>query len=171
MKNKYRDVVSSVFVIALAIFIAYFSKDIRVLKYTSVSANFFPRIIAVMLGGLGIIQLIISILEVKKSGLNSATNNTDVKEDTHTESKIGGIISRNADWVSVILIMAYVFSLGKLGFIISSTVYLFLQMIVLSKAEKRKYMSLGLVAVIAPVVIYLIFTKVFGLMLPAGILG
>lgn len=171
MKNKYRDVFSSVFVIALAIFIAYFSKDIRVLKYTSVSANFFPRIIALILGLLGTIQLVISILEVKKSGLNSMEDNTDVKEDTSSGSKIGRIISCNADWVSVILIMAYVFLLGKLGFIISSVVYLFLQMIVLSNSEKRKYLSLVLVAVIAPVIIYLIFTKVFGLMLPAGILG
>lgn len=171
MNNKYRDVISSVFVIALAIFIAYFSKDIRTVKFTSVGANFFPRIIAVMLGGLGVILLITSIMEVKRRGLNSVDNKTAVKEVTSSGSKKGGIISRNADWVSVILIMAYVFSMGKLGFIIASIVYLFLQMVVLSTAGKVKFMSLGLVAVISPVVIYLIFTKIFGLMLPSGILG
>lgn len=75
------------------------------------------------------------------------------------------------DWLSAGIILIYVLLVGTLGFILSSAIYMFLQMLLLASGEKKNYIKIGLLSVIVPVLVYELFTNYFYLMLPAGILG
>jgi hypothetical protein len=65
----------------------------------------------------------------------------------------------------------YALLITKVGFLITTTVYLFIQINILSPKQSRKHLMFAIISVVASVVIYYIFVKVFNLMLPAGILG
>ena len=73
--------------------------------------------------------------------------------------------------ISVVLMCAYVGFLESLGFILASTIYAFCQMLILAKNVKWNYLLFGAIALISSAVAYLLFVRVFQVMLPAGILG
>ena len=171
MTSKSRDIVAALFVIGLAIFIQFFSRDIEISKFTNLGADFFPKLISTILGTLGMLLLILTVFKTKKDDRSRTSPKTDSKETPNTGNQKGGFISRNSDWFSILLIIIYAFSLKFTGFVISTMAYLFLQMIILSVKEKRSLLSFGLIAIVAPILIYLIFTEAFSLMLPQGILG
>ena len=65
----------------------------------------------------------------------------------------------------------YVFVLKTVGFMISSAVYLTVQMTILATKEKRKILLFAIIGIIVSVVVYFIFRSGLSVMLPAGILG
>jgi len=74
--------------------------------------------------------------------------------------------------ITVGLILVYVVLLKPLGFIISSSLYLFAQILVLVPVRiKKNYLLYALVAVITSAIIYVSFRFGLDLMLPAGLLG
>ena len=73
---------------------------------------------------------------------------------------------------SIILVLIYVFLLQPVGFLISTMVYLLLQMLVLSPDEERdaKHMiRLAVIDVIFTLVVFFLFRYGFKIVLPAGI--
>ncbi len=74
-------------------------------------------------------------------------------------------------FLNIVLIVGYVVSLPYLGFIISSAIFFFLQLVLLDGLSARGLVRSAVFAVVATAVIWLLFDKGFGLLLPAGILG
>jgi putative tricarboxylic transport membrane protein len=74
-------------------------------------------------------------------------------------------------WSTIGLLIVYAVVLQYLGFILSTMLYLFVQMIVLAGERKTKYVTLVLISVVASTGIYALFVYGLELMLPAGILG
>ena len=70
--------------------------------------------------------------------------------------------------LGLLLFAAYCPLFVPLGFIVDSTLLIFLGMLLL---ENRKYVQMALISVGMSVVIYLLFARVLGAQLPAGILG
>ena len=69
-------------------------------------------------------------------------------------------------------IIAYVFALRPIGFLISTAAMMFCQMMLLCPTTKKKQpVVFGIVSVITSVIIYYLFRNVLELMLPEGILG
>lgn len=65
-------------------------------------------------------------------------------------------------------------TISSVGFVISSIVYLFVQILILTPKEKRIPKGIALYAVLSVVfcaVVYVIFRFGLNVMLPAGILG
>ena len=77
----------------------------------------------------------------------------------------------NLDWVSGVLMLVYVFSIGSLGFLLPSIVYMFLQILLYTTMGKRNYLVAILSSVLIPCAVYFLFRNYFFLMLPKGILG
>jgi len=72
-------------------------------------------------------------------------------------------------WVSFIYIGLYIYLMRKIGFVLSSTLYLTLQIPLLSVDMSRKsYLKAFIIGVITAVVVFLIFAKGFGLRLPTN---
>ena len=76
--------------------------------------------------------------------------------------------------ITLALIAVYIFCLEPIGFLLSTFVYLVIQMLVLADESHRKKKDILLFVLLSLVVsagIYLLFTRVFYLMLPSGLLG
>lgn len=77
-------------------------------------------------------------------------------------------------FLTLILLFLYVLLLEPVGFVITSIVYMFIQMMLFVPKElinKKQLIVFAVVSVLLPVLVNLLFENVFYLILPAGILG
>lgn len=75
--------------------------------------------------------------------------------------------------ITLLLLFAYVLLLKPIGFVITSIVYMFIQMMLFVPAElrsKKNYIIFAIVSVVLPIAVNLLFVNVFSLILPTGIL-
>ena len=132
---------------------------------STLGPDFMPKVVSVGVFLLGCIYLIQSVRKYVQNPSSGRDKNTKKKKSR------GELFESNLDWVSAVLIMLYVLSMGKLGFVLSSILYLFSQMYLLSFREKRNHVVISLIAIFTPILIYYVFTRFFYLMLPRGPLG
>ena len=69
------------------------------------------------------------------------------------------------------MMMAYVIGISLFGFLLPSIVYMFLQILLYTTAQKRNFVLYVIVSIVIPCAIYFLFRNYFFLMLPKGILG
>ncbi len=167
--SRHKDVATGCVVIGFAILIFVLSLDVKDFAVARIGAAFLPRVAAMLFAVLGTILVI--------EGWGRRSRETPTSEST-TPATGGGTVGESpifGGWVAVMLsvglMCAYVAALSSLGFIISSAIYVFLQILVLAKNARRNYALFGLVAIVTPVAAYFMFVRVFQVMIPAGILG
>ena len=88
------------------------------------------------------------------------------------EKKIS--ISLKGFFATLGLLFFYVLLLKPLGFVVTSIIYMFVQMLLFVPKEnkgKRTVILFAVTAVVMPVLVYLLFANVFSLILPTGILA
>ncbi|MGL5434797.1 MAG: tripartite tricarboxylate transporter TctB family protein [Lachnospiraceae bacterium] len=71
------------------------------------------------------------------------------------------------------ILLVYGLALKPVGFVISSIVYMLVQMIIFVPDDKRStkmYLIFAVISVIMPILVNMLFVDVFSLVLPAGIL-
>jgi putative tricarboxylic transport membrane protein len=154
MTQKKKDILVAVLFIALGAFIFMQSMGIEPLMNNDVGSGFFPKVVAIVIIAIATAKLIITLKD----------KDQDVVEKTTDKDMAGG-------WITVILIGIYVLVYQSIGFLISTAVYLFLQILVLCPKEKRNIPVFGLVSIITPVFIYTMFVYLINMPLPKGIFG
>lgn len=162
MLKKYRDVFCGAFLILLAAGLYAASFGIKSVALNLIKADFFPRLDAALLLVLGVILVVSGFLKAKQAPPETSETVPFWKND--------GTISMLE---TLVLLALYIGLMKPLGFVITTFFYLIAQMYTLTPREKRTKRNLALFVVISLVTslaIYLLFTKVFYLMLPAGIL-
>lgn len=162
MFKKYKDAISGGVLILLGVGLYIASFGIKSVALNLIKADFFPRLIA----GLFVILGVILVL----TGLSKAKQHQPAGEKELPFWKNDGTISMLE---TLALIAVYVLLMKPVGFVITTFVYLVAQMYVLTPKEKRTKKNFALfvvISLIASFAIYLLFVKVFYLMLPAGIL-
>lgn len=159
MLKKYGDIISGVFFLLFSaiIFIASYSIKTVSISNVGVSSAFMPRCISVIFA-------LVSITIIC-SGVKKLRETKDAFAEKGQKSNTWAVVC------TLGLIALYIAFLNILGFIITTSIYLFLQFTLLSDKTSRKPLVFGLVAIIASVAIYYVFVSGFQLMLPAGILG
>ncbi|MGE4284728.1 MAG: tripartite tricarboxylate transporter TctB family protein [Clostridia bacterium] len=159
MIKRYGDILSGAFMllIAAAMFISSFS--IKVLTVSKIGAAFVPQLIAGVLAILSILVIINGYRSLQLAKANSEEMEKD--EPIRTEAVVG----------TIIVLLAYVVLLEKIGFIITTALYLFAQFFILADKSQRKIPLFAGLAIIISVGVYYLFVNVFQLMLPPGILG
>ena len=80
------------------------------------------------------------------------------------EDIMGGLLT-------IVLLAIYVVLFKPLGFILSTFIYLFFQITLLSTEKNRNLILFGIISVVAPVVIYALFVYVIKMPLPTGLLS
>ena len=162
--KKYREVVGgSVFFLFSA---TYFVMAFGIKQYSDgfLSSDFIPKVYGIILIGLSICQIIISMQKSKKS--QAAEDDSEA-----APSLKQSLLSVTLTFV---LLIGYVGLLKTVGFIIMSSVFIFLMTLMLYPKDQRTAKQLVWVSVIAVAFstgVYLLFVKAFALTLPAGILG
>ena len=152
MSNKEKNLVVSLVFMVFGIFLFVESMGIKHMMKNDVGSGFFPKVVAVAITGVSVIRLIMTLREPAGERKKS---NSDLK---------GG-------WLTIVLIAAYVMAFQPVGFIISTMVYLFLQILVLVPKEKRSWPLTVIISVAAPIAIYALFTYAISSPLPKGIWG
>lgn len=158
MKKNY-GLIAAVVIILFSVYVYVNTLTITSTANAALGPAFMPKLVAVILFILGWLDLLEEIRKKKDE---------TIEEGKSMERSI--LISR-VDVFSAILLLCYVFSIKRLGFFIASTIYMLLQMLLLTVNTKRNYVLMMILAVLVPGLIYFGFVKIFYLMLPPGILG
>jgi putative tricarboxylic transport membrane protein len=153
MDKKMRSFIISGMFILFGAFIYYQSLDIVKLMSNDAGSGFFPKFIAISITAIALLKIFFTFKD------NKSENTQELKGDM-----AGG-------WLTIVLLAAYVFVYARVGFIISTAVYLFLQMLILAPNENRNIALFGIISASTPVIIYTLFVYLIKMPLPKGILG
>ena len=159
--RKYGDLITGIFFLLLSAF--YFSQigTIQIIDSGSLDAAFVPKIVAGAMFILSICMIVMSSIKIKRE--------VAVFSDQEAET------TPNTSWKSIImtavLLVVYVALFQKVGFLITTAIYLFLQLLILAPERKPKQIILFAVSsVIGAIVLQYIFVHLLYVMLPEGIL-
>lgn len=189
MKKNY-GLIAAVVIILFSVYVYINTLTLTSTANAALGPAFMPKMVSVILFILGWLDLF-EELKKKKDGENEEEDGPaegamlaeDVAEGCPTgKASVGGVpttslarlrtlLVTRVDVFSAILLLGYVFSIKRLGFLIASAIYMLLQMLLLTVNTKRNYILLIALTIAVPSIIYFGFVKIFYLMLPPGILG
>ncbi len=163
--NRYKDISAAiaVLIIALIFFIAAGYLDES--PISTMGPEFMPRVVSGLVFFLGAINFYNAFKKLK------STPKPTKEETVKPKVTFKEWFYAHLDWVSAALMLAYVLSMDFLGFVISSSIFCFLQMHIMTCKQKRNYIIICLVSFVLPALIYYVFVNFFYLLLPAGLLG
>ena len=178
MKKNY-GLIAAVVIILFSVYVYINTLTLTSTANAALGPAFMPKMVSVILFVLGWLNL----FEELKKKKNGQTQGEDVPErvlaretvpdggPTTYLSRLRSLLVTRVDVFSAILLLGYVFSIKRLGFLIASAVYMLLQMLLLTVNTKSNYILLIALTIAVPSIIYFGFVKIFYLMLPPGILG
>lgn len=157
--KKYGDIIVGVFFMVLSVMLMMMAKMLPKSKVMEIGPDFMPLVIG---GVTFVLAALLTFLSIK----NFKMHEKELEDTVLPECDYKRVLS------SIILVLIYVFLLQPVGFLISTMVYLLLQMLVLSPDEERdvKHMiRLAVIDVIFTLVVFFLFRYGFKIVLPAGI--
>lgn len=164
MIKKYEDLYSSIFFMGYAILVLILSLSIKKLDVSVVGSAFVPRLVAI-----GIFILSAKLLW---DGIKKSKQATQVSTDEETKD---GESQESVNYASVLmtaaLMVIYVALIGPLGFLLSTILYLILQIMLFTDRAHWKIPLYVVIAILTSGSIYYIFRMVLHVMLPEGIVG
>lgn len=172
-------------VIFLVVGIAYFALAFTIPIYDAyggssvVDSAFVPKVIGVLLIVLSVLQLVFASRASKNiPPAEPAAKSAEAAEEDgefKVEDWDDDAANRNADTKALIAIFAilivYMALMSTLGFMISSALFLFATMMLLTPKQKRKLPVIIILSVVVAVGVYYLFVYGLDMVLPAGILG
>jgi hypothetical protein len=132
-----------------------------------VTSRAIPQLIGGLMAVLSVIHIAGNALKLKKARTGNEAQGSEAKP-RFTFNRSDRLML-----LSVLFICAYVFLFTRLGFILSSALFLLAEIFLLIPAEKRKSWAAFVVcfSAVLPVLLYLLFTKPLSMFLPVGLLG
>jgi putative tricarboxylic transport membrane protein len=165
MLKKYGDLISGIFLLILSAALFLGSFTVKMLTVSRIGSAFVPQVVAVLLAIASISIIFHSINALRKGAITEQDEKKQCAPEAPGKMNFKGLIG------TLVLLVAYIATLAPVGFLISTTVYLFFQMFVLATKEQRKLPLFLVISILTSTAVYYTFLKVFNLMLPAGILG
>ena len=157
--KKYGDIVVSVFFMALSAVMIYAATLLPKSKVMEIGPDFMPTVVGIATLILSTILLIISLKNLK-------TRIAEVDANPPADVDYKRML------LSLILILVYVFALKPVGFILTTLVYLPIQMYVLADKEhrsKKDIITLLIIDVVFTIAVFFLFRYGFKIVLPQGI--
>ncbi len=159
--KKCRDLILGVVMLLFSSFYLFNAQQIKTrpkLTPGYASAKIMPTLLGVILLVLSIICIIQGISKLKSSVQES---------DSSRKLDRGDIL---AVVYTFAVIIGYILIMPTLGFILSTIIYLFLQMIILAPPEKRNYGLFAIVTVVFTAFVFVAFRIGLQQLLPRGII-
>ncbi|MEA5137451.1 MAG: tripartite tricarboxylate transporter TctB family protein [Candidatus Fimivivens sp.] len=153
MTNKQRDILCSVLFLVFGAFVFVQALPIKPVMGKDIGSGFMPKIIGASIIVIAAVKLVLTL--ISKASAAKASTDDDLK---------GGL------W-TIAALLAYVLLFDRLGFILSTALYLFVQILVLSNEQNRNLKLFVAISVVTPVAIYALFVYVIKMPLPAGLLN
>ena len=154
--KKCKDLILGVLMLALSAFYLYNTTQIKTrpkITPSYASAQVVPRFLGILLAVLAVALIISGIRQMR----------------SHDEGK-----EEKADFSAVVLtfivIIAYVILLPRLGFCLSTVLFLFAQMMVLAPANKHNIVLFAIISVVFTAFVFVAFRIGLQQLLPRGII-
>jgi len=153
--EKYKELLLGIIMLAVSIVYFVAATMIEIKIQTAINSRYIPYLLAGIAFILGILQCI--------NGYKAVKNYKETeKEPSDTKSVI----------IMFFLIVVYCATLKTIGFLISTSVLMFLQMILLCPINKKRNLPLfAFISIVSTVIMYYAFRLGLNLMLPSGLLG
>lgn len=156
--KKYGDIVVGVFFMVLGAILYFAAAALPKSTVMDIGPDFMPKVTAILIFILALALTIQSVMGLKDK---------EIDPDSIPKCDYKRVIT------SIILMLIYVFAMRPVGFIVTTLVYLPLQMLVLSPDDQRGVKNIAVLAVIDVIftlAVYFLFRYAFMIMLPRGIL-
>ena len=164
MAQKYSDVFSGVILLMAAVGMFVTTYSFEALTVSKVGPEFMPRVIALLIAVTSIAMIVSAFNKMRREKIENAQI-LDEEMDSSGEKSYTSVL------VSVLLMVGYFVLMPYIGFLIMTTIYLFLQMLLLSDKSNKKIVSFFAISIVSSLVTYFIFRSIFYVMLPSGIFG
>jgi putative tricarboxylic transport membrane protein len=165
MLKKYGDLISGSFLLILSVAMFIASFYVKRLTISSIGSGFVPQVVAVLLAIVSIAIIRHGIIAVRNNPKAEKKKSAIKKDSKEEKLNVTGVL------ITLVLIVIYIATLASVGFLITTAMYLFLQITALATKEQRKIPLFIIISILTSTSVYFIFIKVFHLMLPSGILG
>lgn len=152
MTDKKKGIITSVLFLAFSIVMIIFAKDIKPMMENDLGSGFFPMVVGIAMCALSVLRLILALREKETENKKSG------------DDLMGGL-------GTLILIGAYCLTFNSVGFIITTMVYLFLQILLLTPKAKRNWLVISIISVVTPFAFYALFVYLINTPLPRGLFG
>lgn len=156
MFNK-KDLSSNFFLLILGLFLAFQSMRLSVWGKDGPGPGFFPLVIAIILIGLSL-SIIFEYFLVIRAKDKEKISTADQREGQVSVFKVSSYL---------VLMLLYGISVEKVGFLISSALFLLLMVRYIEKQSWKITISVGLASII---ISYLLFVSFLGVPLPKGLI-
>jgi len=166
MKN-YKDIVSGIIIIASSVFYLICASTIHIFSgsgTTAINSRTIPTLWGCCLLVLGIAMIIRYFIH-----RNQILPEEDSIKVSSNQSTIQSWRIQQAVPLSVILLLGYVLLMKRIGFTLTTLIYLFCQSILLSPKGKIRYGISAALSIVFSIGIYEIFVRFLNVPLPAGI--
>lgn len=161
MPSKVRNCFCGIFAILFSIVFFMESLKIKSLGYSEISASFFPKFFCIILFILGSFLTAINL----RSTIGWIKSNKNKVENGWFKKLL-----KNKLFLSILLVIAYLPLIDEIGFVVSSVLYLFFQILVFSKEVRGSRLKALIAALSTTAVVYAVFTFLLQINLPAGLL-
>ena len=160
--KKCKDLILGVVMLLFSGFYLFFAQQIKTrpkLTPSYASAKIMPTLLGILLAVLSVVCIIQGIRQMK-------AKNKEEEKETKKASK--------GDMMAVLftfaVIIGYILIMPLIGFILSTVLYLFLQMLILAPADKRNYVMFIIVAVVFTAIVFVAFRIGLQQLLPRGVI-
>ncbi len=155
MTNKIRDIICSAVMLVFGAGMLIMARDIPHKIASDVGSAYVPSFIGICIIIVAGAKLILTLTKKDPTANQKAKNDSDW---------FGGI-------GTIALMLAYMAAFQPVGFVISSAVYLFVQMLLLSNEQNRKPVIFAAIAVLLPLAVDALFVFAIQMPLPKGLWG
>ncbi len=161
--RRRKDLLIGIGMLAVSVFYYISSMNIQT---RSLLAAYGPDIMPRIYGGiLAILSILLIISDLIKLKLEKKTDKVFNNEGVDVKKAVIRTVG------TISLVGIYMLILKPVGFLVSSALFIMLQLIVISPQGKVNYLKYGVTAVVTAVLLDYLFVSLFNLGLPHGILG
>lgn len=136
-----------------------------------IGSDFIPKVVTAIgfLCTLRVFAEQISITLKEKKAIEAAGGDSRIFKGPTKGQPLGYYVQKYISILTLLLIAIYISLMKPLGFILSTIIYLFAQIMLIAPKDKKKPVFIAILSIVFSIVIYAIFTKGFYVILPAGI--
>lgn len=173
MSDKMKNIISSIGFLALGAFFYMQSTGIKIIMKKDLGSGFFPKVIGISMVVMALVELFLTVFNKKNEEGNGSLERIEEKaeqEEPAAEAAAEADTDRKGLILTIVAMCCYAVLFDGLGFILSTILYLFAQITILSTEKNRNYPLFVGISVAASFIIYGIFVYLIGMPLPTGLL-
>lgn len=162
-----KDILSASGLMILAAYVYVASNEIVSKTNMDIGPDFMPKVAAILIFCLSAIMLV-GAIRTQKTARQDESSAAPAVEDGR--SKLARFLDNYSDWLSIVIIILYGLAFSSLGFVLSTSLYIFVQGLLLSRSGQRRLVAIAVTAVAVPLISNFVFVHLMHVFLPAGIL-